>query len=77
MAQCLSLVHAGASIARASATDTPEVVAAHPLQGQLATPWSRIAIVRAPKSQRFLRLAISMPIADPRNRCDFRQKTKQ
>ena len=28
----------------------------------------------APKSQRFLRFAIAMPIADPRNRSDFRDK---
>ena len=31
----------------------------------------------APKSQRFLRFAIAMPIADPRNRSDFRDKRKQ
>ena len=31
----------------------------------------------APKSQRFLQFAIAMPIADPRNRCDFGDKTKQ
>ena len=31
----------------------------------------------APKSQRFLRFAIAMPIADPRNRSDLRNKTKQ
>ena len=30
----------------------------------------------APKSQRFLRFAIAMPIADPRNRSDFRDKRK-
>ena len=28
----------------------------------------------APKSQRFLRFAIVMPIVDPRNRSDFRDK---
>ena len=31
----------------------------------------------APKSQRFLRFAIAMPIADHRNRSDFREKRKQ
>ena len=31
----------------------------------------------APKSQRFLRFAIAMPIADHRNRSDFPDKTKQ
>ena len=31
----------------------------------------------APKSQRFLRFAIAMPIADPRNRSDLRDKRKQ
>ena len=31
----------------------------------------------APKSQRFLRFAIAMPIADLRNRSDFRDKRKQ
>ena len=30
----------------------------------------------APKSQRFLRSAIAMPIADPRNRCDFPRQKK-
>ena len=29
-----------------------------------------------PKSQRFLRFAIAMPIADPRNRSEFRDKRK-
>ena len=36
-------------------------------------PWK----LSAPKSQRFLRFAIAMPIADPRNRSDFRDKRKQ
>ena len=31
----------------------------------------------APKSQRFLRFAIAMPITDPRNRGDFQDKRKQ
>ena len=31
----------------------------------------------APKSQRFLRFVIAMPIADSRNRSDFRDKRKQ
>ena len=31
----------------------------------------------APKSQRFLRFAIAMPIANPRNGSDFRDKRKQ
>ena len=35
------------------------------------------AQLSAPKSQRFLRFAIAMPIADPRNRSDFRDKRKQ
>ena len=30
--------------------------------------------LRAPKSKRFLRFAIAVPIADPRNRSDFRDK---
>ena len=34
-------------------------------------------LLSAPKSQRFLRFAIAMPIADPRNRSDFRDKRKQ
>ena len=34
-------------------------------------------LLSAPKSQRFLRSAIAMPIADPRNRSDFRDKRKQ
>ena len=34
-------------------------------------------VLSAPKSQRFLRFAIAMPIADPRNRSDFQDKRKQ
>ena len=46
------------------------------------TPFSRSLFqaskqLSAPKSQRFLRFAIAMPIADPRNRSDFRDKRKQ
>ena len=36
-----------------------------------------IPLLSAPKSQRFLQFAIAMPIADPRNRSDFRDKREQ
>ena len=36
-----------------------------------------LCYLSAPKSQRFLRFAIAMPIADPRNRGDLQDKRKQ
>ena len=42
-----------------------------------ANPHRKAGKLSAPKSQRFLRFAIAMPIADPRNRNDFRDKRKQ
>ena len=41
---------------------------------KIVTLFARLS---APKSQRFLRFAIAMPIADPKNRSDFRNKRKQ
>ena len=43
----------------------------------LSYPVRQFDDLSAPKSQRFLRFAIAMPIADPRNRSDFRDKRKQ
>ena len=46
--------------------------------GVLGTFWKPLVrTLSAPKSQRFLRFAIAMPIADPRNRSDFGDKRKQ
>ena len=47
--------------------------ATHETEDPFAAPQN----LSAPKSQRFLRFAIAIPIADPRNRSDFGDKRKQ
>ena len=57
--------------------DGPNTVSESTVSSTELSEFLRPRRLSAPKWQRSLRFAIAMPIADPRNRSDFRDKRKQ